>query len=372
MKREINTKLIIVSILATTCLYACKKDVSTVSPSPDLSHKGFNNSNSFLPIMETNLVASNFGMGALLVDPNLINPMGLAASLTSPVWVADDKTDKSTIYDRHTGLTLLPPVMDLGKSNNPAAPTGVVFNGTADFGGYKFIFANQDGTISASSGGLVATVVADRSGSNAEYTGLAIAFNGLDNNNYLYACNFNAGTIDVFDKNFNYVPGKPVVTDPSIPAGYAPYNIMNIGGDLYVTYAEQDPPSGLFARAGMGAGFVDVLNNHGEFLRRFASNGDLNAPWGIALAPAGFVGNNEMLLVANNGSGRIDMFDLDGTYEGQLLALSKHLTIDGLWGIDFFKGNQHGVGAATDSLYFTAGPKVPSRKQGLFGFLANH
>ncbi|HEY4325902.1 MAG TPA: TIGR03118 family protein [Mucilaginibacter sp.] len=372
MKKKFNTKLIVVAILAVTCFYACKKDMSTTPINGSVPHNGFGSDNSATPILQTNLVASGLGMGALIIDPGLKNPMGLAASLTSPAWIADNKTNESTIYDRHTGLTLLPPVGVRGQSNNPGAPTGVIFNSTADFGGNKFIFAALDGTISAWGAGIMTTVVIDRSGSNAEYTGLAIAFNGLNNNNYLYACNFNAGTIDVFDKNFNYIPGLPVATDPNIPAGYAPYNIVNIGGDLYVTYAQQDPPSGFFARAGMGFGIVDVLDNHGEFLRRLATSGDLNAPWGIALAPAGFAGPNETLLVANNGSGRIDMFDLNGTYQGQLLALSKHLTIDGLWGIDFFKGNQHGVGAATDSLYFTAGPKVPSRNQGLFGFLTNH
>jgi uncharacterized protein (TIGR03118 family) len=370
MKKEINTKLTIIAILVITCFYACKKDISTTNA--NVPHNGFGNLNSLTPIIQTNLVASGLGMGTLNVDPNLINPMGLAASLTSPAWIADNKTDESTIYDRRTGLTILAPVGVSGKSGGPGEPTGVIFNGTADFGGNKFIFASQDGTISAWGGGLTTSVVADRSGSNAEYTGLAIALSDLDNNNYLYACNFNAGTIDVFDKNFNYVPGQPAVTDPGIPPGYAPYNIVNIGGDLYVTYAQQDPPSGLFARAGMGFGYIDVLGNHGEFLRRLASKGDLNAPWGIALAPAGFASANEILLVANNGSGRIDMFDLTGVYMGQLLAHSAHLTINGLWGLDFFKGNHHGVGAATDSLYFTAGPPVPGRTQGLFGFLTNH
>jgi uncharacterized protein (TIGR03118 family) len=372
MKREINTKLIIVSILAATCFYACKKDMSSTSPNVKLPHN-FGNENSFTPFDQINVVDDNPSFGALVNDPELINPWGIAAPPNGPVWVADNGTHGITVYDRRTGATLFPRVSDVGDSgggtNHDGDPTGAVFNpNPLEFGGNHFIFVSEDGTITGWSSGSATTILIDNSATGAVYKGCAIANDGIAD--YLYVTNFHAGTIEVYDVNLNPVPSRPAVVDPAIPAGYAPFGIQNIGGDLYVTYAKQKGPLKHDDQAGMGNGYVDVYNHAGSFLRRFASRGDLNSPWGIALAPAGFATNVENVLVGNFGSGRIDIFDDFGVYMGQLLSMSKHLQIDGLWSIDFLKGNRHGVGAGTDSLYFTAGPN--GENDGIFGFLKQH
>lgn len=366
MKKSINIKSIVFAMLAIAFFYACKKDASTPTAKVNLPYQSLLRPNSLTPYNQTNLVADAPGFGAAIIDPNLVNAWGMAASPTSPVWIASNGMHVSTIYNRTTGVTVLAPVAITGAAPGLiGSPTGVVFNGTADFGGYKFIFASEDGTISGWKGGAATTVVVDNSASGAVYKGLAMANDGTDN--YLYATNFHAGTIDVFDKNFNPVPSRPLVTDPTIPAGFAPFGIQNIGGDLYLTYAKQKGPDNHDDQPGLGNGYVDVLNNKGSFLRRLASKGDLDSPWGMTVAPAGFATNVENLLVGNFGSGRIDIYDFYGVYMGQLLAHAKHLTIDGLWAIDFLKGNQHGVGSPTDSLYFTAGPN--GETHGLYGFL---
>ena len=224
--------------MAATCFYTCKKDAQTANG--NVPHNGFKSDNSFTPIVETNLVASTIGYGAHFIDPSLVNAWGIAAGANGPVWIGDNGMHLSSIYNRKTGAIFSPPVAVLG-ATVAGSPTGAVFNPNAsDFGGYKFIFASEDGTISAWKLGVATTVVVDNSGSGSVYKGLAIAFDGTAN--YLYATNFHNGTIDVFDTNFNPVPSRPAFYDPAIPPGYAPFGIENIGGDLYVTYAKQKGP----------------------------------------------------------------------------------------------------------------------------------
>jgi len=258
----------------------------------------------------------------------------------------------------------------------PNAPTGAVANTTTDFvvsaGGAsapaRFIFATEDGTIRGWNPNVPppptshqTEVGADSSASGAVYKGLAIGSVGTSN--FLYANDFVNGKIDVFDKNFQPVD-MPFV-DPGLPAGYGPFGIQNIGGHLFVTYAKES--GGNDEVAGQGLGFVDEFATDGTFITRVATRGQLNAPWGLALAPSNFGRFSGDLLVGNFGDGTINAYapETDGTFahRGQLRTGDhKPLTIDGLWGLGF--GNGAGSGA-TNALYFTAGPDEESH--GLFG-----
>jgi uncharacterized protein (TIGR03118 family) len=198
---------------------------------------------------------------------------------------------------------------------------------------------------------------------NANYKGLAIATSGATT--YLYAANFHAGTIDVFDANFHRVffPAGAFV-DPNTPFRYAPFNVQLLNGELYVAYAKQDPTR-TDEVAGPGIGMVDVFDLTGHMLRRLVSPGVLNAPWGLAIAPAGFGTFSGDLLVGNFGSGRINAFNpMTGESHGTLKSKNgQPIVIDGLWALMF--GN--GTTAATTSLMFTAGPD--DEEHGLFGSL---
>ncbi|MDB5141904.1 MAG: hypothetical protein JWQ66_617, partial [Mucilaginibacter sp.] len=218
------------------------------------------------------------------------------------------------------------------------------------------------GIIAAWSSGNSAVKVADRSASNAVYKRIVMATDGSAN--FLYLTNFKGGKIDVFDKNFTYVTSKPFL-DPGIPAGFAPFNIQNIGGMLYVTYAKQKGPDNMDDQKGPGNGYVDIFNPDGTLVKRFASQGHLNSPWGIALAPAGFADGKQSILIGNFGDGRVNIFDMQGNFVGQLQNGGQPLTIDGLWAIDFLENNTGGN--ANDPLFFTAGPAEESH--GLFGYL---
>jgi uncharacterized protein (TIGR03118 family) len=234
----------------------------------------------------------------------------------------------------------------------------------------SFIFDTEDGTISAWTGGLTppdqAVLAVDNSKSGAVYKGLVFGTNA--HGVFLFATNFNAGTVDVFgpataSSNGMYVP---VATDggfndPSIPAGYAPFGIQNIDGSLFVTYAKQNAAKHDDV-AGRGFGFVDVFDTDGHLLRRFASRGPLNSPWGVARASYAFGRFSGDILVGNFGNGRIHAFDSDGNFLGILRdATGKPIAIDGLWTLTLGGGRN----SDSSTLYFTAGPN--DEKDGLFG-----
>lgn len=310
---------------------------------------------------QTNLVSDLAGVAATQ-DSDLVNPWGLTASPTSPFWTSDNGTGKSTLYTG-TGskLGLVVTLAGAPGSSGPADPTGVVFNGSAtSFGGSHFLFDTESGTILGWSSGVTASVMAGGAPGSI-YKGLGIA------GNQIYAANFGLGRIDVFDANFN-----PVSTsgfhDPNLPTGYAPFNIQNLNGQLYVTYAKTSGGTDLVDGAGLG--FVDVFDTKGNLIKRIVSQGPLNAPWGLAMASSNFGLFSNDLLVGNFGDGTIHAFDPgSGALMGTLDDMSGDpVAIPGLWGLDFGNGAASG---SSDTLYFNAGIPGPGSVEdhGLFGSL---
>jgi uncharacterized protein (TIGR03118 family) len=321
---------------------------------------------------QTNLVSDLPGVAAQL-DPNLVNPWGIASSATGPFWVSDNHTGVATVYNSSgvpfpVGSPLIVTVPPPLGGAPPSAPTGVIFNSGSNFGGAHFIFATEDGTIAAWVSGAAATLVVDNSPSGAVYKGLASGTSGSQT--LLYVANFNAGTIDVFDTTFSPVTVPGDFQDPNLPAGYAPFDIQNIGGNLFVTYAKQDANKHDDA-SGPGNGFVDVFGTDGVLIRRLISNGPLNSPWGLAIAPSSFGPLAGDLLVGNFGDGMINAFDPTiGTFFGDLVDASNNpIKIPGLWGL--LDGNG-GNGGNPNFLYFSAGIPGPDKIEdhGLFGSLS--
>ena len=319
---------------------------------------------------QTNLVSDVPGL-AQFTDPDLVNPWGLISSSSSPWWVSDNGTGLSTLYNGSgvkQGLivTIATPPGDL----DPATPTGVVFNGnntefklsTGATSGARFIFVTEDGTISGWNSGTHSILKVNNSGS-AVYKGVTIAQSGgVD---HLYAANFFSGNVDVFDTSYMPVTTLPAgaFKDPNLPAGFAPFNVQNIGGDIFVAFAKQDDER-KDEVAGRGLGYVDVFDGSGTLLQRFENVPWLNAPWGLALAPAGFGKSSGNLLVGMFGSGQIATFDLaTGDFEGLLRNRhGKPIQIDGLWALRFGNGANAGP---TTTLFFTAG--IDDEQHGLFG-----
>lgn len=318
--------------------------------------------------VQTNLVSNVAGYGSARIDANLSNAWGMAIGPTGAFWISSAEKGLATIYDRNGAELLQPVSIPFNGVPNGGAPTGAVYNNTPNFiipannEVSKFIYATEDGTLTAWSSGTSAIMVADRS-ATAVYKGLALASdNGA---NFLYAANFKEGKIDVFDGAFQPVTTKPFL-DPTIPAGYAPFNIQNINGELYVTYAKQQAPDNMDDQRGVGNGYVNIFNPNGTLVKRFASQGSLNSPWGITLAPAAFGLGTNMILVGNFGDGYINIFEANGTYKGQLKSENVLISIDGLWALEFPRNN---IPAGDQNhLFFTAGPS--NEQNGLFGYIS--
>ena len=317
----------------------------------------------------TPLVSDVPGAAATL-DPHLVNAWGLARSATSPWWVADNGTDESTLYPVvGTNLGTNPLVVDVA-----GGPTGVVFAGIADnfpvatdtdptLGRASFVFDSEDGQIRAWRGGSTALVTA-RGGAGAIYKGLAIAVPS-PGQPLLYAADFHNARVDVFNGAWQNVTQPGSFVDPMLPDDYAPFGIQTIGTRIFVSYAKQDEDAE-DEIAGQGRGFVDAYDLAGNLLSRVAQHGQLDAPWGLALAPDTFGRYAGDLLVGNFGNGEINAyaetpagFEHRGTLrssDGQKLA------IDGLWALEFGNAGSNGT---PDTLFFTAGPDDESH--GLFG-----
>ena len=311
---------------------------------------------------------------AAKVDPNLVNPWGISQSSTSPFWVSDNGTGLSTLYNSSGTPQALVVTVPPAGGNPRGNPTGQVFNGGNNFQvgptqPARFIFATEDGTIAGWNGGTNAITKVDNSGSGAVYKGLAI-----DNptpvissgSSQLYAADFGNGKIDVFDHNFNPTLAGSFI-DPNLPAGYAPFNIQNLGGELFVAYAFKANPGDTDETAGSGLGIIDIFDTEGNLSSRLVTGGELNAPWGLALAPADFGEFSNDLLVGNFGDGKINAFDLlNGKFLGTLSDVKgSPIVIDGLWGLAFGNG---GSGGRKDTLYFAAG--INGEEDGLFGSLS--
>jgi uncharacterized protein (TIGR03118 family) len=342
-----------------------------------------------VPFHQTNLVsdiANPPGGAPEAIDPNLKNPWGVSFSSSSPFWVSNQGTSTSTLYagDKMQPDGTITPITinSLVVSIPGGSPTGQVQNGTQDFvipGTGRpagFIFAGLNGTINAWNSGMplnnVAATVATTA--NASYTGLAIGTNSLGNH-FLYAANQNTGRIDVFDKNFTLVTLGPGgnFEDPNLPLGspFRAFNIQNLGGTLYVAYDKVLTSGGVITDREHD-GIVDAFDTDGHFLRRVVTGG-VNAPWGLALAPANFGPFGGALMVGNFGlgDGRINAYNPNtGAFLGNITDADGHpLAIEGLWGITFGNG---GSGGDTNALYFfaginRAGPNLFGAADGLFG-----
>ncbi|MBV9391464.1 MAG: TIGR03118 family protein [Verrucomicrobia bacterium] len=325
--------------------------------------------------IQENLV-SNLPGQAENLDPNLVNAWGIAESSSSPFWISNNGTGTSTLYNSAgnpfpVGNPLVVNIPRLVTSDfTHGSPTGIVFNSdtnTTDFlvngKPASFIFATEDGTLSAWNGpsGTQAALAVEQPA--ASYVGLAQATDG--SSTYLYAANLKGG-IAVFDKNYAETTLAGNFTDPNLPKGFAPYNIQAIGNKLYVAYAKLATSPGPPIQFGLGTGYVDVFNTDGTFDSRFASAGTLNAPWGLAKAPGNFGAFSNDILVGNLGDGRINAYTANGHFVGQLDDTKGNpISIDGLWGLQVGNGK---LGGDASSLYFTAGPDGYSN--GLFGRLS--
>jgi len=299
------------------------------------------------------------------VDPNLVNPWGMAASAGGTIWVSDNGTGVSTLYSQDgTANPLVVTIPTAARNRDVGNPTGQVFNSTAFFQVTKngtsaparFIFVSEDGSISGWNPTVDPTnaIIAVDNGTNrgvnrAIYKGATLGV--ANGHNFLYATDFHTGKVHTFDENFHQVNPNGFA-DPNPPAGYGPFGIRNFNGEIFVTYAKQDPKREDDV-PGPGFGFVNVFDTSGNFLRRLISNGELNAPWGLALVEDG-------LWVGNFGDGRINNYDpVTGAFiETLVTADGTPLEFEGLWDL---------LPALGEGVFFTAG--IADEEHGLFGII---
>jgi len=319
--------------------------------------------------MVTPLVSNN-GVPGTTIDPLLVNAWGLVAGPTTPWWVNAADVDRSVLYTAVGGKLALEVTVH-------GAPTGIVFNGASAVfpvgptnAAARFIFSTEGGTVAGWAGvlGTMAQVKVDNSGTGASYKGLAIAT--TPTGPMLYAADFANARVDAFDAMWNPVATSGGFVDPMLPAGYAPFGIQTIGSRIFVAFAKQGEPEdgAVGEEAGQGLGVVDAFDVDGNLLVRVAQHGQLDAPWGLARAPASFGRFGGDLLVGNFGDGHIlayeEMANGHFEYRGFLrTGDGQALAIDGLWAIQF--GNGAPNNGPTDTLFFTAGPN--EEMDGLFG-----
>jgi uncharacterized protein (TIGR03118 family) len=304
-----------------------------------------------------NLVSNQPGVAAFQ-DPNLVNAWGLASSPSSPFWVGDNGRGKATLYN-----SLGAPVPLVVAIPGDGSVTGVTFTGSGGFNGDLFLFASEDGTVSGWRGALGTTAEVLQLGDPSNiFKGITYGTTG--GFSYSYLANFNTGSIDVLKGDALAPNLAGSFTDPGLPSGYSPFNIQNLDGTLYVTYAVKNGSDELDAP---GLGIVSRFDLNGNFLGRLVNNGgDLNAPWGLAIAPTGF-GFDGALLIGSFGDGTIHAYNsVTGAPLGALTdTLGTPIVIDGLWAL---RAGNGGTGGLADHVYFTSGPDKESN--GLFGALA--
>ena len=320
----------------------------------------------------TGLVSDQQGVAAA-TDLHLVNPWGLSRGSGTPWWASDNGTGLATLYDGTGAAKSLVVTIPTGDPNlsGTGTPTGTVFNGGTGFqlNGKPalFMFVTEDGTLSAWNGGTSATIKANTKSASV-YKGAALATVSFPNgtsSTFLYVADFRKGRIQVYDSSFApvHVPDE-LFRDRFIPRGYAPFNIQNIGGELYVAFAKQDDQKHDEVD-GPGKGYVDVFSPYGFLLRRLEHTAWLNGPWGMAMAPGDFGIYSHDLLVGQFGSGNVAVYDpVTGHFIDVLRdSTTAPLTIDGLWDISF-GGDNTASGQAT-TLYFSAGSD--GEQHGLFG-----
>jgi len=409
---NIRPYLAAAGLIGASLLGSTTADTSGAYLGTGLAASRQNETDSNPVVLETDLVANlpqlvdvnGIAHGALVLDPHLVNPWGIAESSGSPFWVADNNAGVSTLYNvpgaNNMPVSINPLVVSIPSPLNPlgadGTPTGAVFNLDLAKQGFKitdgthtapaiFLFATEDGTIvgwnpgvdptgkfDGPNGASIHGVIAVDNSTNptaadgAVYKGLAIATDSAGNT-FLYATNFRAGTVEVYDTSFKRVTTLPsdAFTDPKLPHGYAPFNIVLAGGVLYVTYAVQDAAKHDDV-AGHAHGVVDTFGLSGHMIARFAQHGHLNSPWGLAQAPASFGPFAGAILIGNFGDGHINAFDPGtGEFLGTVVnSKGQEILIDGLWSLRVGNG---GAGGASNTIYFTAGPN--GEKDGLFGSL---
>jgi uncharacterized protein (TIGR03118 family) len=347
------------------------------------------------------------------VDPNLLNAWGLTASSTSPFWVSDNNAGVATLYNfagvpRSPSLVVSIPAPTIPATplNNKGTPTGVVFNIAQSSGAFpisgfdnngkpktaaaQFLFATEDGTIlgwnsnvfapgdpNTTAPSTHAIIMVDNSPSGAVYKGLAIATDAVGTP-LLYATNFRAGTVDVF--NTNFMPATPLgaFTDPRLPRGYAPFNIVPVGSPsgmasaakFVVTYAVQDAAKHDDV-AGMSHGIVNTFDLDGGSLHRLIQHGQLNSPWGVATAPASFGALANQLLIGNFGNGHIDAYNpTTGEFVDKMRnPHGQAIVIDGLWSLRVGSSIPGSANFGPNTVFFTAGPN--GEQDGLFGAISS-
>ena len=359
---------------------------------------------------QVNLVANTAEYHPVTIDPTLINGFGIAWSPNGIAWVNSVGGHVSELYTAEGAIARKPVNIPQPNDTIGGFPCGIVFNPTKGFniptGPSLFLFTSFDGVLSGWNGAAGNNAQRIKAPSKASYTGLAIAASG--GHTFIYGANFGLKKIDTWDSNFNLI--KMPFVDPTLPKDYSPYNIQAVGDWLFVIYAKLgDDGHGV---AGAGNGYVSIFNTNGTFVRRFASRGTLNIPWGVTMAPGSFLedkdmddednnggvysiasnhgstitagtpnsssssGNNggnsykhdpkdPVILVGNFGNGRINVFSQQGNYLGQLQSHKHTIEIDGLWALSFAPATATTVDPAR--LYFSAGPD--QEKDGLFGYL---
>jgi uncharacterized protein (TIGR03118 family) len=354
-------------LLATVGLVGALASATATPAAANGGHRGGDEDNRY---QQVNLVSDQVGV-AENTDTNLVNPWGLAFGPSTPLWVSDNGMSVSTLYSGATTpttpVTAVPLVVSIPGAGGP---TGVVFSGAANFpitkgdktGPAFFIFAGEDGDISAwnpTGDKTKAVLMAHTVG--AVYKGLALLTNSAGS--WLLATDFHDNRIDVFDTTFTLVHSMRF-RSVGIPSGYAPFDVAVFGNRVFVSYAKQDAAKHDDV-AGPGHGFINTFDLKGHFVKRFASRGVLDSPWGLAIAPKGFGEFSGDLLVGNFGNGRVNAFDVrSGEREGTLHGTDgKALVIDGLWGL--LPGN--GTAGGTSDVWFSAGPA--GETHGLLGVL---
>lgn len=328
--------------------------------------------------LQTNLVADSTATAtAKTIDPNLSGAWGLSESSTGPWWLSDNNNGLSTLYNglgATQGLVVTVPTANPDKSKT-GTPTGILFNASSssfllsDGKAASFLFATLDGLIVGWNGGVSSNTgeIAINQSSTSSFTGIAVAPATIDGvtSTYLYAADFLSATVDVFDTSFHHVPQlESAFAAIPLPAGYAPFNIQNIGGNLYVTLALQNQAKNNQV-TGPGLGYIAAVSPEGIYIGVAASGLNLNAPWGVAVAPGNFGQYSHDLLVGNNGDGTIAVFNpVNGGFIAKLKDANNNvISINGLWGLAF--GSDSANGGPATTLYFAAAPGTG----GLFGTL---